>query len=148
MSSLTLHRTFATGAVIISAIVLLLTLYDLRDTRISSNKALSTIFHIGKHTTTIPAYDATKSTSSDKQDSVKIPINEASHAAIKPTSAAEGALPSAVSPPEPVNAFVTFLEADTGTNPVDAPKGQNPDDEDSYFVGVWSYFIHLQYPRH
>ena len=73
----------------------------------------------------------------NEQDTGKIPTDNISPSTKAATSAAHIAIPSTtIAQNEPRRAFVTFLEADTGTNRGDQVEGTNPDNEDTYFVGV------------
>lgn len=127
------ERTLITTAAVALTFIILLTLYNPRSEGVASNR---------KGTARIPAYHATKSTSSlaqtpgNEQDPVKITADITSPSA---TSAVDIAISSAPAPPppnEPRRAFVTFLEADTGAYHDDQAQGSNPDNEDMYFVGV------------
>ena len=155
MLSPTSHRIVTVGTVIAVVVLILLTLYNLRDHRIASPGLLSQISSHKKDAAVIPTYDTTKSTSSlfhkhrNKQDTVKIPANKSSPSAIAVISAVEVTASSvAVAANEPKNAFVTFLEADTGTNRGDQGDGMNLDDEDIYFVGMLFLPSCLMSPDH
>ena len=76
-------------------------------------------------------------TPGNEQDTVKVPANVVSSSALAATLAIDVAIPSTpAAPNEPRRAFVTFLEADTGTNHNDQEEGTNADNEDAYFVGA------------
>ena len=145
MSSPTVHRIFTTSTVTVVTIIILLTLYNLRDTRLASNHPLVQLPGEEKEIGRVSTYDATESTFSlldgNKQDTVEIPAKEVSSSAtsaVAATLAVNVTLPpvTAATSNEPKRAFVTFLEADTGTNRGDQAEGTNPDNEDIYFVGM------------
>lgn len=147
------HRTLSTGTVVIATIFILLTLYNLRDAIAASSGSPVRLSGHEKDTARIP--DATTSTSSsshgtgNEQDTIKISANNASSSNKATSSAIDVAISSApVAPNEPRRAFVTFLEADTGTNHNDQEQGMNPDDEDIYFVGMLHPPSSLNPPNH
>ena len=143
MLSPTNHRILTTSAIVVITIFILLTLYNLRDTRTTSLNSLVSLRGDKEDTARAPTYDVTKSifsllrTPGNEQDAVKIPAHDASLLTTAATSAVDVPMPSATAARDvPRRAFVTFLEADTGTNHGDQARGTTPDDEDAYFVGV------------
>lgn len=140
------HRTLTTNIVALLTIVILLTLYNLRDARVAPNARDASLIQSssdGKDAAKIPTDHAIESTSSlsptlvNEQDTVKIATDNDSPSATAATSAVDVDRFSAPAPPnEPRRAFVTFLEADTGTNHGDEAQGMNPDNEDKYFVAT------------
>ena len=137
------QRTLTTSAVVVvTIIIILLTLYNLGDTRVVSGGSPVQLSGDEKDTARISTFDAAKSTTlsntpGTKQDVVKIPTGSPSLSAKAATSAIHLAISSApAAPNEPRRAFVTFLEADTGTNHGDEAQGTDPDNEDIYFVGM------------
>ena len=88
-------------------------------------------------------------TPGNEQNTAKVPANIVSSSTIAATSAIDVAIPStAAAPNEPRRAFVTFLEADTGTNHADQEDGTNPDNEDIYFVGALYQRSNLIFSNH
>ena len=140
MLSPTHSRMYGTGTVIAMTIIILLTLSRIRDTKSAANDSLSLS---GEHgdIPKVQVYSENEApvldTPSKEQDTMKSPVDEAPPSPIETPSAVDAAIPPA--PPalnEPKRAFVTFLEADTGTNHDDQADGTNSDNEDSYFVGM------------
>ena len=141
MPSSTNQRIFATSTIAVVTIIILLTLYNLRDTRTASNDSLPLLSGDKWDTAKVQTPGTTNTPMShtpwDEQDAIKSPVGEVSPSPIATTSAAEAAIPSAtVAQNGPRTAFVTFLEADTGTNHDDQADGTDSDNEDSYFVGM------------
>ena len=141
MLSSTHQRIFTTGITAIVTIILLLTLYNLRDTRTASNDSLAPLSGDKTETAKVQTPGATNTpmshTPGDESDTIKSHVSEASPSAIATNSAVDAAIPSAtVAQDGPRRAFVTFLEADTGTNHDDQAHGTDSDNEDSYFVGM------------
>ena len=125
----TLHRSFPISTITLVTVFILLTLYSLRDTKTASDGSLVPLPKGNEDS-------ATNSTSS-LLHIAKILWDNAPPSAIAATPAVDVAISSAtVVPNEPRRAFVTFLEADTGTNRGDQVEGMNLDDEDVYFVGM------------
>ena len=141
MLSSTHQRIFATGTIAIVTIIILLTLHNLRDTRTASNDSLALLSGDKTDTARVQTPGATKTPMShtpwEEQDTIKSHASEASPSAMATNSAVDAAIPSAsVAQNGPRRAFVTFLEADTGTNHDDQVDGTDSDNEDSYFVGM------------
>ena len=141
MLSSTHQRIFTTGTIAVVTIIILLTLYNLRDTRTASNDSLTPLSGDKTDTAMVQTPGVTNipmsHTPGDEQDTIKSHVSEASPSAIATNSAVDAAIPSAtVAQNGPRRAFVTFLEADTGTNHDDQADGTNSDNEDSYFVGM------------
>ena len=131
---------FGTATVTAMTIIILLTLSRIRDTRTAANDSLALSGGQGD-TAKVQVYSETETPVSDtpskEQDTIKNPVDEAPLSTIATPSAVDAAIPSAaLVPNEPKRAFVTFLEADTGTNHDDQADGTNSDNEDSYFVGT------------
>ena len=155
MLSTTHHRVLTTSTIIVVIIVILLTLYNLRDRTTASTDSLVPFSSEKEVTAEVQKYGATKSSLSPldtpwkEQDTIGRPIDVASPPAIATTSAVDVVIPSAtVAQNEPKRAFVTFLEADTGTNHGDQADGTNSDDEDSYFVGMLYLPSNLIFSNH
>lgn len=136
------HRTLATSIAALVTIIILLSLYNLGDARVASNGLPIQTSNDGKHAAKIPTDGATKPTSSlssthgNKQDAVTISTDNDTSSATATTSAVDVARVSASTPSNaPRRAFITFLEADTGTNHGDEAQAMDPDNEDKYFVG-------------
>ena len=136
------HRTLTTGTIFAVTIIILLTLYNLRDVKGASIGSIVQLASDRKDTAGTASQEATKSrpplshTPGSDQEKVKIGADNAFSFAITASSAVDVAISSTpATPNEPRRAFVTFLEADTGTNHGDEAQGSNPDDEDIYFVG-------------
>ena len=140
MLSPTHQRIFATGTVAVLTVVILLTLSNIRDTRTAPKDSLALLSGDKGDATKVQVYGTTEppviQTPWDEQDTIETPVEEASPTPISALSTVD-AIPSA--PPaqnEPRRAFVTFLEADTGTNHDDQAHETDLDNEDSYFVGM------------
>lgn len=141
MLSPTHQRIFATGTVAVLTVVILLTLSNIRDTRTASKDSLALLSGDTGDTAKAQVYDATKNpvihTPWDDQDTAKSPVGEASPFPIATPSTVDAAIPiTTPAPNEPRRAFVTFLEADTGTNHDDQTHETDSDNEDAYFVGM------------
>ena len=141
MLSPTHQRIFATGTVAVLIVVILLTLSNIRDTRTAPNDSFALLPGDKVDAAKAQVYDATKSpvthTPWDEQDAVKSAVEEAYPSPIAIPSTVDAAIPSATpAQNEPRRAFVTFLEADTGTNHDDQAHETDLDNEDSYFVGM------------
>lgn len=139
----TSHRVVTAGTIIAAAVLILLTLYNIRDSKVASPGLLSQTSDHREDSVETSTYDPTQSTSSlfhkhgNEQDKVKITANKPSPSGKAVTPAVEAIKsPATVAANEPKYAFVTFLEADTGTNRGDKGHGMNPDDEDIYFVAT------------
>ena len=131
------QRVYTNCAFIAVTIIILFSIYDLRD-----GKDASILLGDKNHTTRIATHNATRFTSLPSQilgkgqDIVKL-LTDNSHASTKEaTSANDFAIPSSASLPKvPKTAFVTFLEADTGTNHDSKDHEMDVDNNDAYFVG-------------
>ena len=149
------HRTPTAGVIIAVTVLILFSLFSLRDATTASSGSPEHSSSDRKDTATIPTYDAIESTpsvahkSAKEQDTIKIPAYNASVSSIAAAAAVDGAksLPP-VESNEPRRAFVTFLEADTGANRGDSAQGVNSDNEDVYFVGVFYRPRNLTSPSH
>ena len=153
MLSSTHQRIFANSTIALVTIIILLTLYNLRDTRTASNDSLALLSGDKTDTVKVQTPGATNTamsdTPSDEQDTIKNHVSEASPSTIATNSGVDAAIPSAtVAQNGPKRAFVTFLEADTGTNHDDEAVGTNSDNEDSYFVGMLPLPNKLSFPYH
>ena len=116
------QHVFTKCAIFAVTIIILFSIYGLRN---------------GKAT-----YSATRSRSSfshilgNGQDIVQFPTDNSHSSTKAATSASDFAISSTASVPNvPKRAFITFLEADTGTNHASEDTGTNTDNEDIYFVG-------------
>ena len=131
------QRVYTICAIVAVTIILLFSIYDLRD-----GKGASLLLGSRNHTTRIATYGTTKHTSSlphilgNGQDIVKFPTDNSHPSTKAATSPSEFAIsPTASLPKVPKTAFVTFLEADTGTNHASKGHEMDVDNKDIYFVG-------------
>ena len=129
------QRVYTNCAIIAVTIIILFSIYDLRD-----GKGASILLGDKNRTTRIATYNATGFTLSHilgkGQDIVKLPTDN-SHSSTKAvTSASDLAISSTKSIPKvPKTAFITFLGADTDSNHASKGHEMNVDNEDAYFVG-------------
>lgn len=144
MLSSTTHRYISTNTVIIVITICLITLYNLRDIRAVSDDLLAQSLGDEEDSVKVTTNDTDKAISpslhklGNDQDIVKTPAEQAFPSAIATTLAVDVTIPSPIAAPnEPRRAFVTFLEGDTGTNHGDQTDGENLDDKDDYFVGMF-----------
>ena len=140
MLSPTHQRAFATGTVAVLTVIILLTLSSLRETRTASNDSLALLPVDKGNAAKVQSYGATETpvlhTPGHEQDTIEGPVDEASSSPIATPSAVDAAISSTtIAQTGPKRAFVTFLEADTGTNHGDQADETDSDTEDSYFVG-------------
>ena len=132
------QRIYTNCAIIAVTIIILFSIYDLRDGR-----EASILLGDKNYNTRIVTYNATRSTSSPShilgkgqgQDIVKLPTDDFHPSTKVATSASNSAISSTASLPKaPKTAFITFLGADTDSNHAEGHE-MNVDNEDAYFVG-------------
>ena len=131
------QRIYTTCALVAVTIIILFSVYDLRD-----SKEASMLLGDKNQITRIATYNATRSTSSPAhilgkdQDVVKFQTDNSHPSTKAATSASDYAISSAASlPNRPRTAFITFLGHDTKSNHASEGYEMNVDNRDAYFVG-------------
>lgn len=131
------QRIYTNCAIVAVTIIILFSIYDLRD-----GKGASILLGDKNRITRIATYNNTRSTSlppqilEKGQDIVKLPTDSSYPSSKATTSASDLAISSTASLPKvSKTAFITFLGADTNSNHAEGHE-MNVDNEDAYFVAT------------